>query len=73
MAFIQQVNGGDEYWTLIHDGNKWIDYESVTFRPSIENDRFYNLVDELKKKARRQQKGKEAEKTETGVKDYEDS
>lgn len=54
MAFIQQVNGGDEYWTLIHDGNKWIDYESVTFRPSIENDRFYNLVDELKKKARRQ-------------------
>ena len=32
MAFIQQVNGGDEYWTLIHDGNKWIDYESV---PSV--------------------------------------
>lgn len=53
MAFIQQVNGGDEYWTLIHDGDKWIDYESVTFRPSIENDRFYTLVDELKKEGQK--------------------
>lgn len=47
MAFIQQVNGGDEYWTLINQNGKWIDYESVTFRPSIERGEFYALIDKL--------------------------
>lgn len=47
MAFIQQVNGGDEFWTLINQNGKWIDYESVTFRPSIERGEFYTLIDKL--------------------------
>ncbi len=47
MAFIQQGNGGDEYWTLINQNGKWIDYESVTFRPSIERGEFYALIDKL--------------------------
>lgn len=47
MAFIQQVNGGDEYWTLINQNGKWIDYESVTFRPSIERGEFYALIENL--------------------------
>lgn len=47
MAFIQQVNGGDEYWTLINHNGEWIDYESVTFRPSIERGEFYALIEKL--------------------------
>lgn len=47
MAFIQQVNGGDEYWTLINLNGKWVDYESVTFKPSIERGEFYLLLDKL--------------------------
>lgn len=47
MAFIQQVNGGDEYWTLIDHNGEWIDYESATFRPSIERGEFYALIEKL--------------------------
>ena len=30
LAFIQQVNGGDEWWTLKRDGGGWVDFESVS-------------------------------------------
>ena len=30
LAFIQQVNGGDEWWTLKRDGDGWVDFESVS-------------------------------------------
>lgn len=30
LAFVQQANGGDEWWTLKRDGGKWIDFESVS-------------------------------------------
>ena len=31
LAFIQQVNGGDEWWTLKRDGDAWTDFESWSF------------------------------------------
>lgn len=30
LAFIQQVNGGDEWWTLKRAGDEWVDFESVS-------------------------------------------
>ena len=30
LAFIQQVNGGDEWWALKRDGDGWVDFESVS-------------------------------------------
>ncbi|WP_165248515.1 hypothetical protein [Adlercreutzia sp. ZJ141] len=33
LAFIQQVNGGDEWWALKKDGDDWIPFESVNFKP----------------------------------------
>ncbi len=36
LAFIQQVNGGDEWWTLKYENEKWIAFESVSFQPMIE-------------------------------------
>ena len=49
MAFIQQVNGGDEYWTLMKHGDQWVDYDSVTFHFAIERDEFYELLDDVHK------------------------
>ena len=31
LAFIQQVNGGDEWWTLKRDGDAWTSFESWSF------------------------------------------
>lgn len=31
LAFIQQVNGGDEWWTLKQAGDDWLPFESVSF------------------------------------------
>lgn len=31
LAFIQQVNGGDEWWTLKRDGDAWTGFESWSF------------------------------------------
>ena len=31
LAFIQQVNGGDEWWTLKKDGDGWVPFESISF------------------------------------------
>ena len=32
LAFIQQVNGGDEWWTLKQDGKTWVPFESLSFK-----------------------------------------
>lgn len=31
LAFVQQVNGGDEWWTLKRDGENWVAFESWSF------------------------------------------
>ena len=36
LAFINQVNGGDEWWTLKRDGEEWVDFESTSFAYIIE-------------------------------------
>jgi hypothetical protein len=33
LIFVNQVNGGDEWWTLKIDGDRLIPFESITFRP----------------------------------------
>lgn len=32
LAFIQQVDGGDEWWTLKQDGKSWVPFESFSFK-----------------------------------------
>lgn len=32
LAFIQQVDGGDEWWTLKQDGETWVPFESLSFK-----------------------------------------
>lgn len=36
LAFINQVNGGDEWWTLKRDGRDWAAFESTSFALLIE-------------------------------------
>lgn len=36
LAFINQVNGGDEWWTLKRDGEGWMAFESTSFAYVIE-------------------------------------
>lgn len=38
LAFIQQVDGGDEWWTLKQDGNEWVPFESLSLQ-AIAKDR----------------------------------
>lgn len=55
LAFVQQVDGGDEWWTLKRVGDKgdasdWVDFESWSFQPSANyragtlGDRFTNAI-----------------------------
>lgn len=32
LAFIQQVDGGDEWWALKQDGETWVPFESIGFK-----------------------------------------
>lgn len=36
LAFINQVNGGDEWWTLKRDGEEWVAFEPTSFAYVIE-------------------------------------
>lgn len=36
LAFVNQVNGGDEWWTLKRDGRDWLAFESTSFALLIE-------------------------------------
>lgn len=46
LAFIQQVDGGDEWWTLKRSGDSWIDFESISCGGMIERSKedFERLV-----------------------------
>lgn len=47
LAFVNQVNGGDEWWTLKRDGEGWLAFESTSFACLIEakgRDAFDTLV-----------------------------
>lgn len=49
LAFINQINGGDEWWTLKYDdnNNKWVAFESITIHCFIENGNFRELIKRL--------------------------
>ena len=49
LAFINQINGGDEWWTLKFDEEcgKWIAFESITMHCFIEGGGFKDLVERL--------------------------
>lgn len=49
LAFINQVNGGGEWWTLKKDGDSYIDFESITFKRLIESGEFPAYMDRLLK------------------------
>lgn len=46
LAFIQQVDGGDEWWTLKRTGSGWLDFESWSFERIVqEPERFAHAID----------------------------
>ena len=49
LCFINQVNGGDEWWTLKYDhqANEYVAFESITFIPFIKNGDFGTLIGRL--------------------------
>lgn len=48
IAFVQQVNGGDEYLTLIKKNDeKWIAFDSVSVEKSIEMNEFYSYFGKI--------------------------
>ena len=49
LAFINQVNGGDEWWTLKRFDGKWVAFESITFRRVIKSGVFGTLMRNLKR------------------------
>ena len=49
LAFINQVNGGDEWWTLKRFDTQWLAFESVTFSPMIKRGEFSRYINRLEK------------------------
>lgn len=47
LVFINQVNGGDEWWTLKKDGDSYLPFESITFHRIIETGRFQKYMNRL--------------------------
>ena len=49
LLFINQVNGGDEWWTLKYDKSKdeYVPFESITFRFMIERGEFEKYIERL--------------------------
>ncbi len=46
LAFVQQVDGGDEWWTLKRDGSGWIDFESWSFGRIVQDpERFAHAIE----------------------------
>jgi hypothetical protein len=48
LIFVNQVNGGDEWWTLKMDGQRLVPFESITFRRIIADGRFKAYIDRLR-------------------------
>lgn len=45
LAFIQQVNGGDEWWTLKQVDDGWMSFESITFGSMVKDpERFNHMI-----------------------------
>lgn len=50
LAFVNQVNGGDEWWALYkHEDGRLEDFESITFRGIIEDGKFEEYFARLSK------------------------
>lgn len=49
LAFINQINGGDEWWTLKRFGKEWVDFESITFKLIIQRGEFDSLIERLER------------------------
>lgn len=47
LAFINQINGGDEWWTLKNFEGKWVAFESITFRLIIRDGEFESYLDRM--------------------------
>lgn len=47
LAFIQQVGGGDDWWTLKRDGDGFVAIEDISFLPVIKAGNFESLIDRL--------------------------
>lgn len=47
LAFVNQVNGGDEWWTLKRFDGKWLPFESVTFSGIIHRNEFRDFIRRL--------------------------
>ena len=46
LAFVQQVDGGDEWWTLKRDGSGWLAFESWSFGRIVqEPERFAHAIE----------------------------
>ena len=46
LAFVQQVDGGDEWWTLKRDGSGWLAFESWSFGRIVqEPERFSHAIE----------------------------
>ena len=48
LIFVNQVNGGDEWWTLKIDGDTLVPFESITFRLVIERGDFRSYIQRLR-------------------------
>lgn len=45
LAFIQQVNGGDEWWTLKQVDDGWMSFENITFGNMVKDpERFNHMI-----------------------------
>jgi hypothetical protein len=49
LAFVNQSNGGDEWWTLKYDSEKncYVNFESMNFTPSIKSGEFKGLISDM--------------------------
>jgi hypothetical protein len=47
LIFVNQVNGGDEWWTLKIDGDELVPFESITWRMIIERGEFESYIERL--------------------------
>jgi len=48
LIFVNQVNGGDEWWTLKIDGDRLVPFESITFRSIIRDGEFRVFIQRLR-------------------------
>jgi hypothetical protein len=47
LIFVQQVNGGDEWWTLKIDGERLVAFESITWAPLIQRGEFESMLNRM--------------------------